>query len=71
MSAVYQPEELMPAAHALARKIADGPPVAIRLAKRGIDHRQRHHRDRREGDVGVAGEGLLEENLQLEAGEGG
>src|SRR3989475_5240278 len=38
VSAVYPPEELMPAALALARKIADGPPVAIRLAKRAIYH---------------------------------
>ena len=38
VSAVYEPEELMPAALALARKIADGPPVAIRLAKRAIYH---------------------------------
>ena len=38
VSALYPPEELMPAALALARKIADGPPVAIRLAKRAIYH---------------------------------
>ena len=38
VSAVYPAEELMPAALALARKIADGPPVAIRLAKRAIYH---------------------------------
>jgi 2-(1,2-epoxy-1,2-dihydrophenyl)acetyl-CoA isomerase len=38
VSAVHPAEELLPAAHALARKIADGPPIAIRLAKRAIYH---------------------------------
>ena len=38
VSAVYPPDELLPAAHALARTIADGPPLAIRLAKRAIYH---------------------------------
>ena len=38
VSAVYPPDELMPAAYALARTIADGPPLAIRLAKRAIYH---------------------------------
>ena len=36
VSAVHPPEELLPAAQALARAIADGPPIAIRLAKRGL-----------------------------------
>jgi enoyl-CoA hydratase/carnithine racemase len=38
VSSVHAPEDLMPAAHALARKMADGPPIAIRLAKRAIYH---------------------------------
>jgi 2-(1,2-epoxy-1,2-dihydrophenyl)acetyl-CoA isomerase len=36
VSRVLPPEELLPAAQALARAIAAGPPIAIRLAKRGI-----------------------------------
>ena len=38
VSQVLPPEELLPAAQALARAIADGPPIAIRLAKRAIYH---------------------------------
>ena len=38
VSQVLEPEELLPAAQALARAIAAGPPIAIRLAKRGIYH---------------------------------
>jgi len=36
VSQVLEPEELLPAAQALARAIAAGPPIAIRLAKRGL-----------------------------------
>src|SRR5256712_9099664 len=38
VNAVYQPEELMPATYELARKIAAGPAVAIRLAQRALYH---------------------------------
>jgi len=38
VSAVHAPEELMPAAYDLARRIAAGPPIAIRLAKRALYH---------------------------------
>jgi enoyl-CoA hydratase/carnithine racemase len=40
VSAVHPPEELMPVTYALARKIADGPPLAIRLARRALYHNQ-------------------------------
>ena len=40
VSAVHAPEDLMAAALALARKIADGPPLAIRLAKRSLYHNE-------------------------------
>ena len=36
VSQVLPPEELLPAARALAGAIAAGPPIAIRLAKRGL-----------------------------------
>ena len=38
VSALYAPEELLPATYDLARRIAAGPPVAIRLAKRALYH---------------------------------
>jgi 2-(1,2-epoxy-1,2-dihydrophenyl)acetyl-CoA isomerase len=40
VTAVYEPEALMPEAVKLARKIADGPPIAISGAKRAIYHNQ-------------------------------
>jgi enoyl-CoA hydratase/carnithine racemase len=36
VSALYPPEELLPAARALAQTIAAGPPIAIRLARRAL-----------------------------------
>lgn len=36
VSRVVAPEELLPTVHALARKIAAGPPIAIRLAKHSL-----------------------------------
>jgi 2-(1,2-epoxy-1,2-dihydrophenyl)acetyl-CoA isomerase len=40
VSQVVPPEDLMPTVLALARAIADGPPIAIRLAKRALYHSQ-------------------------------
>src|SRR5437016_9759572 len=37
VSQVVSPEDLLPTAHDLARRIAAGPPVAIRLAQRSLD----------------------------------
>jgi 2-(1,2-epoxy-1,2-dihydrophenyl)acetyl-CoA isomerase len=36
VSAVHPPERLLPATYELARKIAQGPPIAIRLARRAL-----------------------------------
>src|SRR2546426_9189511 len=38
VSALHAPEDLMAATYALALKIAAGPPIAIRLAKRALYH---------------------------------
>jgi len=40
VSAVYPPEDLLPAAHELAARIAAGPSIAIRLARRALYHNQ-------------------------------
>jgi 2-(1,2-epoxy-1,2-dihydrophenyl)acetyl-CoA isomerase len=40
VSSVHSPEELMPAALRLAQRIAAGPPLAIRLAKRSLYHNE-------------------------------
>jgi len=40
VNAVTEPEALMDRTYALARKIADGPPIAMALTKRAIHHNQ-------------------------------
>ena len=40
VSAVHAPERLMPATYELAARIAAGPPIAIRLARRALYHNQ-------------------------------
>jgi enoyl-CoA hydratase/carnithine racemase len=40
VSAVHPPERLLPATYELAAKIAAGPPIAIRLARRALYHNQ-------------------------------
>jgi enoyl-CoA hydratase/carnithine racemase len=39
VSAVHPPADLLPAAYSLASKIAAGPPIAIRLARRALHHK--------------------------------
>jgi len=40
LNALVPPEQLMSATYELARKLADGPPISIRLAKRALYHNQ-------------------------------
>ncbi|MBI2206474.1 MAG: enoyl-CoA hydratase/isomerase family protein [Candidatus Rokubacteria bacterium] len=40
VSAVHAPEQLLPATYELAARIAAGPPIAIRLARRALYHNQ-------------------------------
>jgi len=40
LNQLVPPEQLMPATYELAQKIAAGPPIAIRLAKRALYHNQ-------------------------------
>jgi enoyl-CoA hydratase/carnithine racemase len=40
LNKLVSPEELMPATYELARKLADGPPISLRLAKRALYHNQ-------------------------------
>jgi enoyl-CoA hydratase/carnithine racemase len=40
LNKLVSPEELMPATYELARTVADGPPISIRLAKRALYHNQ-------------------------------
>lgn len=40
LNQLVAPDELLPATYALARSIAAGPPIAIRLAKRALYHNQ-------------------------------
>lgn len=40
LNQLVAPEQLMPATYELAQKIAAGPPIAIRLAKRALYHNQ-------------------------------
>src|SRR3989442_14211984 len=40
LNKLVPPEQLMPTTYELARKLADGPPISIRLAKRALYHNQ-------------------------------
>jgi enoyl-CoA hydratase/carnithine racemase len=40
LNKLVSPEQLLPATYELAQQLAEGPPIAIRLAKRALYHNQ-------------------------------